>query len=406
MIEVGVQQKETNYRWIVLILGAFTNTIAVAMPSMAMPVLFQEISDDLGLTLVQIGAIWGMGSLTGILTSLIGGTIGDRYGTKRTLMIACLLTGATGALRGFSKDFSSLSLTILLYGFVTPAIATNVHKTCGIWFSKKQLGLANGVVAMGMAMGFMIGSLISATIMSPLLGGWRNVLIVYGILAILIGIIWQFTRNPPDDFLTSQSTSGALSLRQAFSQVIRIRRVWLLGLALMGFSGCIQGTLGYLPLYLRRIGWSASNADGALASFHALSMLFVIPLALLSDRLGRRKPILFTGALVTTLGVGLLSLAQGSGVWISVMMTGLFRDGFMAVFMTTVIETKSVGIHFAGTAVGLTLLLSSLGSLLSPPIGNSLADINLSYPFLFWALLAGFASLAFLRLKEDKLETG
>jgi MFS family permease len=402
MIDIGVRAKETNYRWIILTLGAFTNTIVVAIPSMAMPVLFKEISDDLGLGLVQIGAIWGMGSLSGILTSLIGGTIGDRYGTKRTLMITCLLTGATGALRGFSKDFPTLSLTILLNGFVSPAIATNVHKTCGIWFSKKQLGLANGIVSMGMALGFTIGSLISANVMSPLLGGWRNVLILYGILAMVIGFIWYFARGAPDGFHTSVSKDGATSLPQAFSKVIKIRRVWSLGLALMCFNGCIQGTLGYLPLYLREIGWPASNADGALASFHALSMVFVIPLAVLSDRIGMRKPILVAGAMVTTIGVGLLSIVEGSNVWILVMMVGLFRDGFMAVFITTVIETKSVGIDFAGTAVGLTLLLSSLGSLLSPPIGNSLAEMNLSYPFRFWASLAALASFAFLWLKEAR----
>jgi MFS family permease len=400
MIDISVRVKETGYRWIILTLGAFTNTIVVAMPSMAMPVLFKEISIDLGLDLVQIGAIWGMGSLSGILTSLIGGTIGDRYGTKKTLMVACLLTGATGALRGFSKDFSTLSLTILLYGFVTPAIATNVHKTCGIWFPKKQLGLANGIVAMGMALGFMIGSLISANVMSPLLGGWRNVLILYGVLAILIGFIWQFTRTAPDNFHLNHVEEDRLPLPQAFAKVIKIKRVWLLGLSLMGFNGCIQGTLGYLPLYLREIGWPPSNADGALASFHALSMVFVIPLAVLSDRIGRRKPILLAGTMATTIGVGLLSIAHGSSVWVLVMMTGLFRDGFMAVFITNVIEIESVGVQFAGTAVGLTLMFSSLGSLLSPPIGNSFAEINLSFPFLFWASLAAFATIGFLWQKE------
>jgi len=40
--------------------GALTHTVAVAMPVMCMPVLFQEISEDLGLSLVQIGSIWGL----------------------------------------------------------------------------------------------------------------------------------------------------------------------------------------------------------------------------------------------------------------------------------------------------------------------------------------------------------
>jgi cyanate permease len=403
---VQIQEKELNYRWVILALGALTGTIVCAIPSMAMPVLFKEISDDLGLSLVQIGVIWGIASLAGIFSSLIGGTLGDRYGTKRILMIACVLAGATGALRGLSKDFSMLGITVLLNGLIYLVIPTNVTKACSMWFSRKQLGLATGVTGMGMAIGFVIGSLISATVISPAIGGWRNVLVLYGALGILIGVIWTFTRNAPEDFQSSQNDAVVLSPRQAFLKVARIKRVWFLGLVLMGVSGCIKGTLGYLPLYLREIGWTASSADGALASFHAVSTLFVVPLAFLSDRLGKRKPILITAAFVTTIGVGSLYFAQGNIIWPIVMMTGLFRDGFIAVFFATVMESRSVGKYLSGTAVGLTLVLSSVAGLLSPPIGNSMAKINPSFPFLFWAGLALVSTLGFIWLKDDKGEDG
>ncbi len=402
MTQSNDPQSESNYRWVVLTLGALTHTIAVAIPSMAMPVLFKEISEDLGLSLVQVGAIWGMGSLTGILTGLLGGSIGDRYGTKRTLMVSCFLAGTVGALRGFTNSFTTLSIVVLLYGFLIPAIPTNVHKVCGIWFSKRQLGLANGIVAMGMALGFMIGSMISATVMSPLLGGWRNVLILYGVLAISVGIFWQFTRPAPEDHPPSDSTGNSLSIRESLSQVIRVRRIWLLGIAFMGFSGCTQGTLGYLPLYLREIGWTETSADGALASFHLFSMLFVIPITMLSDHLQKRQPFLVTIAIITTMGVGLISVAEGAWIWILVIMTGLFRDGFIATFMTTVTETRKVGKQSLGTSLGLVRVLSSFGGLISPPIGNSIGEINPSAPFLFWAVLALLAALNFLFIKDEK----
>jgi MFS family permease len=391
---------ESNYRWVVLTLGAITNTIVIAMPSMAMPVLFEEISKDLGLSLVQIGAIWGMGSLTGIFTGLISGTISDRYGTRRTIMISCILLGIVGALRGFASDFAALSAIVLVYGFLTPAIPTNIHKVCGVWFPKRQMGLANGIAAMGMAFGFMIGSMISATVLSPLLGGWRNVLILYGVLAVFMGGLWHFTRSTPKDSFQPSSESRGFSIREGLSQTIRIRRIWLLGLVLMGFGGCIQGTLGYLPLYLRGIGWPETSADGALASFHASSMLFVIPLALLSDRLGKRKPILLVIAFSTTLAIGFLSIIHGPLVWGLVILTGVTRDGFMAIFMTAVIETRKLETYTLGTALGLVRILSSIGGLISPPLGNSLANISLSTPFLFWGGLAAIALVSLIFIKE------
>jgi MFS family permease len=89
---------DSNYRRFVLILAGLTATLVIAMPGMAMPVLFSEMSEDLGLSLVQIGMIWGTGSLAGLLTGLAGGSIGDRFGTRRTLAIGCLALGVTGAL--------------------------------------------------------------------------------------------------------------------------------------------------------------------------------------------------------------------------------------------------------------------------------------------------------------------
>jgi MFS family permease len=169
---------------------------------------------------------------------------------------------------------------------------------------------------------------------------------------------------------------------------------------LMGFGGCIQGTLGYLPLYLRGIGWPEASADGALASFHASSMLFVIPLALLSDRLGKRKPILLVIAFSTTLAIGFLSIIHSPLLWGLVILTGITRDGFMAIFMTAVIETRKLETYTLGTALGLVRILSSIGILISPPLGNSLAKINPSTPFLFWGGLAAIALISITFIQE------
>ena len=144
-----------SYKWLVLALAAFTFTFVVAIPQMSLQVLFDENSADLNLSLVQVGWIWGVGSMLGILVGLIGGPIGDRFGPRRTLTVACLLMGIAGAARGFSNDFTMLAFTTLITGFAQWSIPMSVHKACGVWFPKEQLGMANGVVAVGMALGFL-----------------------------------------------------------------------------------------------------------------------------------------------------------------------------------------------------------------------------------------------------------
>lgn len=396
----------SNYRWYILTLAALTFTFVVGMPMMCMPVLFEEIAGDLDLDLVQIGAVWGMAPLAGAFVVLVGGLLGDRFGVKRVLSIACFLAGLAGALRGLSDSFVTLAATLFLFGLLTAIIPPVVHKTCGVWFAGRRLGLANGIVSMGMAVGFTLGAMISATILSPLLGGWRNVMFLYGALAVAISILWLLTRSEPGQVESSDGPAGTIPFRQALSRVVRIRGVWLLGFILLGQMGCVQGVLGYLPLYLREVGWTPAGADGALAAFHAVSVMGVIPIALLSDRLGSRKAILFTATLMTAIGVGLLSFTGGGMVWVSIFITGIFRDGFMAVLMTTIIETEGVGAAYAGTAMGLVLTLARLIAFVSPPIGNSLANTNLSLPFVFWAGLATAALLVFYFLKQKGRREG
>lgn len=393
---------ETAYRWYILTLAALTGTLAVAMPNMCLPVLFEEIAEDLGLSLVQIGLIWGIGALAGIPTGLVGGAIGDRFGARRTLSVACLLAGLAGALRGLSNDLVTLGVTVFLFGLMTPMIMMNVIKTCGVWFSQRQLGVANGAIAMGMALGFMVSSMISATLLSPWLGGWRNVLFFYGAIAMVFSVPWYFSRPVPNDAGEPASETSSKTLRQTVSHAVRIRNVWLLGFALLGIGGCIQGTLGYLPLYLRGLGWTEASADGALATYHATSMIFVMPIALWSDRLGSRRKVLMAAALMIILGVGLLSVVEGIMIWVAVGMAGLVRDGFMAVLQALVLETEGVGARYAGTAMGLVMLFSGLGRLLAPPLGNSLASIASALPFLFWASLATMGLLVLYTVREGK----
>lgn len=402
---VAVAPRQSNsYKWYVLTLAALTFTCVMAIPNMSLSVLFEEISTDLQLNLVQVGWIWGIGSVMGIVVGLIGGPIGDRIGPKRVLTWACLLVGITGAARGLAWNFASLAVFMFFMGFAQWAIPMNVHKTCGVWFSGPRLGMANGIVSVGMAFGFMLGSLLAATVFSPLLGGWRAVFVVYGGVALLFSLLWALSAEKQRDVDESEHAGhggpSTISLAAALRHVARIPNVWLLSFATLGVASCVQGMLGYLPLYLREMGWVEATADGALASFHAVSMVAAIPITILSDRLGSRKLILMTAALFVATGTGLLSVVSGAWIWLAVIVAGLVRDGYMATTMTAMMEVKGVGTRYAGSATGLLLACLGLGSAIAPPLGNRLAHYGASMPFLFWAGLAVMGFCCYLLVRQ------
>ncbi|MBN2077184.1 MAG: MFS transporter [Dehalococcoidales bacterium] len=389
-------------RWNMLAMIALTGCVFVAMPQMCMPVLFKEISTDLGLDLVQIGVIWSMIPLSGMFVILFGGLLSDRFGTKRVLVIGCFLTGLAGILRGMSDSFATLSATMFLFGLLQIITSPALIRASTIWFPGKHLGLANGVLSMSMGLGFLLSSMISATILSPLLGGWRNVLVAYGIASILISVLWYFTKNDPQSGDIASENEPSLSFKETLFKVIRIKRIWILGSVVMWQIGCVQGMLGYLPIYLRDMGWNAATADGAMATFHGLSTIFTVPIVLLSEKIGSRKIILFATTLMTAVGVGILSLGSGGNVWIAMVVAGVVRDGFMALQMTMLLEIKEIGTRYAGTAIGLIHSISRIGEIVSPPVGNSFADVDPRYPFILWSGMAVVALIGFTFLKDTK----
>jgi MFS family permease len=391
---------QPGYRWWILALSTITGTFVSAIPFSCMPVLFKEISDDLGLSLVQIGSIWGLASLAGIFVSIIAGVLSDRFGIKLILSVFCILVGITGALRGLSESFFALAFTVFLNGIARLVIPITVSKTIGVWFRGQNLGLAMGIGAMGMGLGLMLGPMISATVVSPALGGWRSVMYLYGGISALVGILWAFFGREPDrtDLLTTGS--GTVPLRQALSKLIHLKAIWFISLTMLFRVGGLMGTTGYLPLFLRNQGWTEVAADGTLAAFYGISTLCVVPLSYLSDRLGTRKVILYPALVITIFCIGLIPYVDGAGIWALVLLAGIFMDGFMSLMTTMLLETEGVGSVYFGIALGINFTIIHIGSVSSPPLGNSLAAISDGTPFLFWAALSVVALVMLFFVRE------
>ena len=184
---------KSKYRWYVLCLAALTMLFCIAVPHICMSVLFNEISIELLLNLVQIGWIWGFSFASGLFTVLISGLLADRFSAERILVITCLLAGLSGASRGLTNDFASLLFTSFLFSLITGVIPACLFKVTATWFPSRQLGLAMGTLTAGGGVGFTISAMFSATLLSPILGSWRGVLFLYGGISVFISLLWFIT---------------------------------------------------------------------------------------------------------------------------------------------------------------------------------------------------------------------
>jgi predicted MFS family arabinose efflux permease len=397
---------QSNYKWYILALTMLSYGVIAGVERMCMPVLFKQISTDLGFSLVSLGAIWGLDPLAGVFVGLPGGLLVDRLGIKRTLTALCILAGIFSALRGLAGNFVSMAAATFLFGTMAAMMPAIVPKTTAVWFKKAQLGLTNALINISSSIGSMAATMTSATILSPLLGGWRNVLFLLGAPAVIIGILWYATGREPEKRDIEITSPVQVPFRQALFRVIHIREIWIIGLITLLLWGANTGFIGYLPLYLRNIGWRPIAADSAVTVVNGAFMIGNIPMVLLASRLTGYKMMLFFGIAVTFISLALLTVINGTVIWPLLIISTFLRSGTSAVTSVLIFETQGVGSTYGGTALGLVSSIGMAGAFVAPPVGNSFANITPSMPFLFWSALAllSLPLFIFLRKPERKME--
>lgn len=397
-----IKKTNLNYKWYILFLAMITYGIIGGAERLCMPVLFKDIGDNLHLSITAIGTVWGMDPLAGVFVGLPSGLLADRFGIKRTVTVLCIFAGIFCALRGFSVNFITLVATMFLFGLMAASAPTVVTKVTAEWFSGKRLGLANAMINAAYFVGAMASSQFSATALAPALGGWRSVMFFWGAPALVLGLLWLFTGRDPDKNKNPELLTAKIPFRQAIAYIIRKREVWIIGLVSMTTWGASTGLFGYLPLYLRNIGWTDTGADSTVTVLNLMMCIGSIPMALLSDKLNNRREVLAVCIAAFVLGLALLPFVSATGVWLLIIFTGFLRSGAGILFNVMILEAPGIGSTYGGTAIGLASSFAMIGAAAAPPIGNSLADISPGLPFIFWACLAAAGIVILYVFKTKK----
>jgi len=387
-------------RWYILGIALLTTMFIGGASRLCLPVLFKEMSLDLNLDLVAIGTIWGMDSLAGFFISLPGGLLLDRFGIKKTAIALCLLAAVIGAVRGLSQNFAGIAVSTFAYGALATFILLMGPKISASHFQGKYLALANALFFVFQYIGQMTATITSATIFSPLLGGWRNVLFMYSIPIALISIFWI---TAPGKAVEPEYRGGKISLstfKDNLLHVIHIKEVWILGLILFAQVGTLMSVNGYLPLYLRNIGWDPALADSALTLLLGVSCIGTVPIATLSGRMRGVKTAVILIILLMAISLGLLYIAQGTMIWVLLLVFGLLRGVPGAMINTLVIEMEGIGSKYIGTAMGLMVTISMVGGFILPPLGNSMEAIDPAFPFLFWGFILALFLICFFFIRK------
>jgi len=265
--------------------------------------------------------------------------------------------------------------------------------------------LATGITISGFAIGGVLTTALSATVIMPLVGSWRNVLFLYSGLCVLIGIIWLLLMRKSSDHISRPESSTVVarpSFRESITAVFRIKEMWLLAIGNLGIVGSFISLNGYLPVYLEKIGLGKSMADTMSSTLFVASIIGAIAVPAIVGKVGNLKLVMIICAVATSVAIVLLSIADNALFWVLIPAAGALTQGVGTLVITQAVQMKRIGPVYAGTAVGLIGSLSNIGGFILPIFGGKLADINQTWPFFFWAVVSLTSTVCFILLGKER----
>jgi len=359
----------------------------------------------MGLTATQVGMAWGMIGLGALVFSVIGGLISDRIGARWTGFLGLLLMAISGMLRGLAQEYGQFLAAMLLFGIAIGLTRPNLPRALSQWFPPNRLGMVNGLAAGGSALGAALTMAFSVSIFGPLAGGWRNVVILLGILSFLLAISWVVLVR---ERISGEKSKPNMSMVfKGFGLVLRSKPVWILSIAAFLLFGHTSAWVSHFPGFFEYRHHMSSAAAGQMVSITLFAGVFAAIFGpTLSDRLGSRKPAI----LLACIAGGLCNMLQGSflgTVLIVILVIMPFGVGTISPLMLTIpFELKGLPRSAAGAAIGMIFTFQNIGTFVYPVFSGKLIDLFTPnyYPF-FGAQMMAFA-ITFLLVWRLLPETG
>jgi MFS family permease len=382
--------KAIYYGWVIVGVGVLVKMTGLGFGRFAYPMLLPSMRGSLSFNYSEMGLLSGAIMLGYLLFSLIGGMLATRFGPKK-IVIASLLCGALSMF--FISRLSGFS-PLLFFNFAMGAGAAGSHISITtlpmVWFEERRLGRALGVVTGGTGVGIIVTGLLLPYLLFNLgKEAWRQCWFLLALVTFLVALIaWILLREKPSPItLLAPGHDGdkRLYLHKRESHQLTLKTIFIIYF-IFGFSYNIYATY-FVAYMVEEIRLTAKMAGDIWALFGWMCMGSGFIWGFVSDRLGRRKALLWNNGIISLSVLLPLFLYQPSFLAFSAL---LFGGTFLG---TVTVVAASVGDRIGekrASVYGLVTLIHGIGQFLGTISGGYLKDLTGSFQLTLMVSLAGF----------------
>jgi predicted MFS family arabinose efflux permease len=396
----GVTAHDSAYELRVVVLLGLAFGFAY-FDRMALTFLAPFVKEDLALSNEQIGWTNSGLSATWALGAFLIGRWSDVIGKRKPFLIGALvLFSFCSVLSGLAWSFETLLASRIIMGAAEgPFLPICLAIVAGAAAPGRQ-ALNAGVVqnVFGPIVGTSLASFALVRIATAY--DWNAAFFIAGVPGLILAVlIWRYIDEPPPP-VPREVASRRPSLLPG--DLLSHRNIWLCALVSVGAVGSIVVGSIFMPLYLDGPrGIDDLTWSNMMAIVGICPAVGAIVVALLSDRIGRKTPLIIFAFLMALAPAALLWFEGPIELLTLLMFVSWMGLGTFPLFMG-VIPTETIGRAQAATAMGLVVMVGELtGGVFGPPIAGRLADAyGLQVALYIQGGLALFAGTAALFIVE------
>jgi len=231
------------------------------------------------------------------------------FGLRFTVICAMLLVTAGSLCTFFLKSFFLQLICRAFVGIGMGTMGTCFSTIAATWFNGKGRSAFVTIYTLGNTLASYLAFIVAIPFFQLMGQSWRSCYLVTGVLSVVCTLGWiLFGRNTPADAAENTKSAGSHSI---FREVLADRDVWVLsayhGLATL----CTNVITNYLPSFLQLVrGFSADQAANWSGIISLTGILGTIIGGSLSTWLGKRRPVLASGTLLSLLSMAGILLCK------------------------------------------------------------------------------------------------
>ncbi len=371
----------------VIVLTLFIDSIG---SSLLFPFFSLYITEKFGVGMTQAGVLLGMSSLFGLVGSIIGGALTDRFGRRQLILFGLVFSALSSLLFGFASDVNFLYIIIVIVGLLSriSAPAQDAMMADILPEDKRQEGF--GITRVAFNFSWIFGAALGGLIASH---SFLALFIIDAVLSSIVALI--LFRYLPE---TKPSSPHIEHKSESLLNTVSGYRIVLRDFAYMAFTfaGMVvllvyQQQNTSFPVYLRDVHKIDSDLYGMMISIAGLQVvLFQFGVS----RVVRKYPpflMMSLSALFFMAGFGMIGFVRGVAFFLLAVI--VITIGEMIMFPTN----KSIAVGFAPADMrGRYMAVYDLGWTIPATIGPAAAGLILDNynPNYLWYIGAAFCALA------------